>query len=185
MKCKRLFNFEIVGVFVIFALGVLWHSLYNLSNENIIVGLIAPINESIWEHWKLGLYPILIYSIVEYAFVKKEANNFLFSKFICILVFEIVCFSITALWSFFFKDLGATTEMIVDIVAYLLGILIGQTVSYIIGCITLPNKKLRYIALIGILLHIIVFVIFTFKPPMKESFKDAKTGEYGIYKMKG
>ena len=185
MKCKKLFNFEIIGVFIIFALGVLWHFLYKASNENIIVGLIAPINESIWEHWKLGLYPILIYSIIEYVFVNKEANNFLFSKLICIIVFEIVCFSITALWSYFFKDLGTTTEMIVDIVAYLIGILIGQTVSYIIECITLPNKKLKYIALMGILLHIIVFIIFTFKPPINEYFKDTTTGEYGIYKMKG
>ena len=116
--------------------------------------------------------------------MKKEANNFLFSKFICILVFEIVCFSITALWNFFFKELGSTTEMIVDIVSYLLGILIGQTVSYIIACISLSNKKLKNIAIIGILLHIIVFIIFTFKPPMQEYFKDTKTGECGIYKMK-
>ena len=185
MKCKRLFNFEIIGVFVIFTLGVLWHFLYKISNENIIAGLIAPVNESMWEHWKLGLYPILIYSIVEYAFVKKEANNFLFSKFICIIVFEIICFSITALWNFFFKELGATNEMIVDIADYLLGILIGQTVSYIIACISLPNKKLKYIAIIGILFHIIIFIIFTFKPPIQEYFKDTNTGEYGIYKMKG
>ena len=65
MKCKKLFKFEIIGIFVIIALGILWHFLYELTNKNIIVGLIAPINESVWEHWKLGIYPILIYSAVE------------------------------------------------------------------------------------------------------------------------
>ncbi|MBE6054197.1 MAG: hypothetical protein E7212_09845 [Clostridium sartagoforme] len=184
MKCKNLFKYEIIGVFIIFALGFLWHNLYDLSGENIIIGFIAPVNESIWEHWKLGLYPILIYSGIEYIFVKKETNNFLFSKFICILVFELVCFSIVALGKFFLKDSSRTTEMIVDIVAYLIGILIGQTVSYIIACISLPNKKLRYIAIIGILIHVIVFIIFTIKPPMREYFKDEKSGEYGIYKLK-
>ncbi|MDV4150855.1 DUF6512 family protein [Clostridium sp. AL.422] len=184
MECKRLFKFEIIGVLVIFALGSLWHSLYEFSNENMLIGLIAPINESVWEHWKLGLYPILIYSAIEYIFVRKEAKNFLFSKFIGILVFDLVCFSIIALWNLFFKDSSGTTEMIVDIVAYLIGILIGQTISYVIACITLPNKKLRYIAIVGIVIHIIVFIIFTFKPPMREYFKDKKTGEHGIYKLK-
>ena len=184
MECKRLFKFEIIGVFLIFALGTLWHSLYELLNENTIIGLIAPINESMWEHWKLGLYPILIYSAIEYIFVKNEVKNFLFSKFIGILVFELVCFSITGLWKVFFKGSSSTTEMIVDIVAYLLGILIGQTISYIIACTSSPNKKLKYIAITGILIHVIIFIIFTFNPPRSEYFKDIKTGEYGIYKIK-
>lgn len=38
-------------------------------------------------------------------------------------------------------------------------------------------------ALLGIVIHMIVFIIFTFKPPMKEYFKDSNTGEYGIYRI--
>ena len=34
--CKKLFKFEIIGIFVIIALGVLWHFLYELSNENML-----------------------------------------------------------------------------------------------------------------------------------------------------
>lgn len=184
MKCKRLFKFEIVGVFIIFAIGCLWHFIYEFLNENIVVGIIAPVNESMWEHWKLGIYPILIYSLIEYFFIKREAKNFLFSKFMCIVIFEIVCFSITALFKFFFNDVSITIEMIVDISAYFLGILLGQIVSYIIACKTIINKKLRYIAIIGILLHIIVITIFTFNPPKINYFKDERSGEYGIYKEK-
>ena len=184
MKCKKLFKYEIMGVFIIFILGCLWHFIYDISRENIIIGLIAPVNESMWEHWKLGIYPILIYSIIEYKFVKEEANNFWFSKFISIIVFEIVCFSLTGLWHGLFKDANSTLSLIVDIGAYFIGILVAQMISYIISCKGTENKKLKYIAIIGIVLQIIIFTVFTFNPPRYEYFKDGKTGEYGIYQIK-
>ena len=180
MKCKRLLKYEILGVLVIFLLGCLWHFIYDFSGENYLLGLVAPINESMWEHWKLGLYPILIYSIIEYRFVKDEAKNFWFSKFISIIVFEIVCFSLTGLWHSFFKDASETINLVVDIGSYFIGVLVGQIASYIIACKTKENHKLKYIAVIGILIHIVIFTVFTFKPPMNDYFKDSTTGEYGI-----
>ncbi|WP_066893558.1 DUF6512 family protein [Clostridium nigeriense] len=184
MKCKRLLKYEVIGVFLIFILGCLWHFIYDMSGENYILGLFAPVNESMWEHWKIGMYPILIYSAFEYIFVKEEAKNFLFSKFISIIVFEIVCFSLTGLWHAFFKDATSTANLIVDIGGYFVGVLAGQIISYIIACNSKENKKLIYIALAGIILHIIIFIIFTIKPPMNDYFKDNNTGEYGIYKIK-
>ncbi len=184
MKCKKLFKYEIIGVFSIFILGCLWHFLYESLGENIFLGLIAPVNESMWEHWKLGLYPILIYSAIEYNFVKEEANNFWFSKFISIIVFEIVCFSLTGLWHSIFKDASSTADLIVDIGGYFIGVIAAQIASYIIACRSKKNKRLAYIALVGIILHIIIFTIFTFNPPRSEYFRDANTGEYGIYKIK-
>lgn len=184
MKCKRLLRYEVIGVFLIFILGCLWHFIYDMSGENYILGLFAPVNESMWEHWKLGIYPILIYSIIEYKFVKEEANNFWFSKFISIIVFEIVCFSLTGLWHGLFKDANSTLSLIVDIGAYFIGILVAQIISYIISCKGTENKKLKYIAIIGIVLQIIIFTVFTFNPPRYEYFKDGKTGEYGIYQIK-
>lgn len=184
MKCKKLFKYEVIGIFVIFILGCLWHFIYDFSGENYLLGLFVPVNESMWEHWKLGLYPILIYSVIEYSFVKDEANNFWFSKFVSIIVFEIVCFTLTGLWHNFFKDASENISLVVDIGSYFIGVLVGQIASYIIACKTKENNKLKYIAIIGILIHIVIFTLFTFKPPMNNYFKDGNTGEYGIYKIK-
>ncbi len=184
MKCKKILRYEIIGVFAIFILGCLWHFIYDISGGNYILGLFTPVNESMWEHWKIGMYPILIYSAIEYIFVKEEAKNFLFSKFISIIVFEIVCFSLTGFWHAFFKGASSTANLIVDIGCYFVGVLVGQITSYIIACNSKENKKLKYIALAGILIHIIIFTIFTLKPPRNEYFKDNNTGEYGIYKIK-
>lgn len=181
MNCKKLLKYEIAGIFIIFFLGVLWHQLYDILGQNFIVGLIAPVNESMWEHWKIGFFPIIIYSIIEYFFVKDETRNFLFSKFISIIIFEIVCFSLTALWHYFFKEAPETLNLIVDIGSYFIGIVFGQIAGYYKACKTNYKKTLFYVAILGILIHIIVFIIFTINPPKYDYFKDSTTGKYGIF----
>lgn len=46
-----------------FFLGTLSHFFYNLSDNNSIVGLFTPVNESTWEHMKLIFFPMLLYSL--------------------------------------------------------------------------------------------------------------------------
>lgn len=178
--CRKLFKFEIIGIFVVFIIGTIWHNIYEFLGENIIVGMVAPVNESIWEHWKLGLLPMLIYGGIEYKFVKDEAQNFLFSKFIGIIILLVTCFGIIELWHIFFKNASFTVNMIVDICAYFIGVMAGQMASYIIACKTKSTKILRAIAFFGIIVQLIVFIAFTFNPPKLDYFKDSTTGQYGI-----
>lgn len=180
MKCEKLLKYELVGVFVIFLIGILWHELYELLGKNNIIGMIAPVNESVWEHWKLGLYPILIYGAIEYNFIKYQAQNFLFSRFIAVLVFEIVTFGLIGLLKLLFKDASPTVNMIIHISMYFIGILAGQLAGYFVACKTKENTSLWYIAVFGIAIHAIIFIVFTFNPPMLEYFKDSTTGQYGI-----
>lgn len=48
---------------VLFFAGWIWHSIYELTAFNDVVGLVAPINESVWEHLKLGYGATLILMI--------------------------------------------------------------------------------------------------------------------------
>lgn len=52
---KKWFVFSFVAATV---LGCIWHFLYSWVPVQ-IVGLFAPINESVWEHLKLLLWPVL------------------------------------------------------------------------------------------------------------------------------
>lgn len=181
LNCKKILKYEIIGIFTIFFLGVLWHQLYDIFGGNFMVGLIAPVNESMWEHWKIGFFPIIIYSIIEYFFVKDEIKNFLFSKLISILVFELVCFSLTALWHYLLKGTPETLNLVIDITLYFIGIVFGQIAGCYTACKVNQNKLLSYIAILGILIHIIVFIVFTINPPKYDYFKDSTTGKYGIF----
>ena len=60
---KDLKKYIIRGIIFVSLLGTLFHFAYNLSGSNALVGLFAPVNESIWEHTKLIFFPMLIYSI--------------------------------------------------------------------------------------------------------------------------
>ena len=54
----------LAGVPVLFLAGTLIHFLYGLSGEFFLVGLLAPVNESVWEHLKLALeldMPIIVH----------------------------------------------------------------------------------------------------------------------------
>lgn len=61
-------------------LGVLFHFVYDWTNQNFFLGLFVPVNESTWEHLKLVFFPILILSLIEYFFLGIKHNNFICIK---------------------------------------------------------------------------------------------------------
>ena len=63
-------NFFIWSVFssiCIVILGSGWHFLYVILEKSNLVAWCTPINESIWEHLKLTLYPVLIVMLILYG----------------------------------------------------------------------------------------------------------------------
>ena len=60
---KGLKLYMLTGIIFVSVLGTLLHFAYEFSGNNILVGLFAPVNESIWEHTKLIFFPMLIYSL--------------------------------------------------------------------------------------------------------------------------
>lgn len=73
-------KWETAGCVFTLIFGTLLHFLYDWSGKNWVVGIFAPINESVWEHLKLIFYPTLIFSFVEYYFLRKEAKVFFTAK---------------------------------------------------------------------------------------------------------
>ena len=60
-KKITLLKFTILGIIFTVITGTLLHFVYDLSNGNPVVGLFAPINESVWEHLKLLFYPATLW----------------------------------------------------------------------------------------------------------------------------
>lgn len=63
---KILLNTILLGIVASFS-----HFAYNLSGNNLIVGLFNPVNESLWEHLKFMFFPFLLWWIVVY-FIKSK-----------------------------------------------------------------------------------------------------------------
>ena len=51
-------SLTIAGILCVSILGTLLHFTYRWSGRNPLIGLIAPVNESVWEHMKLLFFPM-------------------------------------------------------------------------------------------------------------------------------
>jgi len=175
MKYKLL-SLEILGAIFVIIIGSIFHFIFDWFNQWPPIGAIAPVNESVWEHLKLVFWPLIFFSIIEYFPLKGEAHNFVLAKFIAIIIAEV-----TILVTFYsYTAILGTELLIVDILSFIIGVILGYLVSYkILKVKQLPNWT-TIISFIAIILLGIIFVVFTYYPPQIPLFQDPETGLYGI-----
>lgn len=155
--------------------GTLLHFLYEWTNESILTALFSGVNESTWEHMKLLFWPLFLFALIQRRFF-KDYNNFWSIKLCGILSGLILipvlfytlngCFGKTPDWlniSIFFVSAAAV---------FLLETRLFKKDS--LQCRS-PQLAFIVICLIGVL-----FVAFTFVPPLIPLFKDPVTGIYGL-----
>lgn len=156
------------------------HFIYEWSGELSVVGVFAPINESVWEHLKLTFWPMLIWWFVGYFILSKNIKISITQWFVSCAVAELVCPLVIV--SFYYTYTGALgiESLVLDIFSLILGVAIAQ------GLALHLYKKLKfgpiclYIAIIVLILLATAFTVFTFDPPHIPLFKDSPTGKYGI-----
>jgi len=174
---KNLIKWNLSGFFIIVILGWIFHFVYNWTNKSILIGAFVPVNESIWEHLKLGLWGVIIFSIIEYKFLGGIVNNYFLAKAI-----GIIALSLTILLIYYsYSNFTDKNILALDIASFIVGVLFCQILSYKIYQ-TKNWKILNLFAFFFIYLTCIVFATFTYYPPHKEIFKDARNNTYGIEK---
>lgn len=173
-KKNSVLKFEIVSSIFIMLVGTLLHFTFGWSNNNLLVGIFSPINESIWEHLKLLFFPMLISTIIGYFYTGKHIPNYLCSKVLGIIL------SMSFIVVFFYTYTGiiGTNFAIVDIGSFFIAVLLGQYVAYRKMQSTSSCNNL--IPIVICLILYLCFLIFTFSPPHIALFKDPITGMFGI-----
>lgn len=164
---KHLKYATIIGVIFVFLTGTISHFLYDWSDQNYIVGLFTPINESIWEHMKLLFFPMIIYSI--FIITKYK------SKYSCIT--PALCFGIITgtllipLFYYSYTFVLGKNFLFLDISIFILSIVIAFRLSL---KLTLSYKLNSYTSLlcISVCLLFICFLIFTYHAPDITIFQD-------------
>ena len=128
---------KIMGVFIIFLLAVGSHFMYDII-PTFITSILFPVNESIWEHMKLLITPVLIYALIEYFIYKNKSikfNNFSLSYSISIIIGIILYLIIYLLFNHFFAH-----NIIVSIVLLFFDYIFISFVSYLI----INTRKIKY-----------------------------------------
>lgn len=179
MNSSNLTKVKFIGMIAIIVLGMVFHELYK-STGIVFFGIISPVNESKWEHWKMAFWPVIFISIFEYYFIKGQVNNYIFSLAVGILVFEIATFGSIEIYDLVFGE----SHILVHVVTFVAGGIACQFTRYFLMLNTEKTKVLFLIGVLLLLIHIVAFVVFTFRPLQEEYFKDSLSGTYGIFKYK-
>jgi hypothetical protein len=175
-KRRRIFFYELAGIVFIIVFGSILHFTFEWSGNQAIVGVFSAVNESVWEHLKLGFWPAMVFALIEYRYLKKLTDNFLFAKTVGIYLIPII---ITILFYSYTAILGESI-LVIDILTFVIAVIVGQLVSYrLLTWKSLPYN-LNVISLFALILLGLAFVLFTFYPLQLAMFEDPITGEYGI-----
>jgi hypothetical protein len=173
---KYVLKWEVSGIIFVFFLGALLHFVFEWSGESVIVGAIASVNESVWEHFKQGFWPICLFAAIEYGFIRSRVNNFLTAKGMAVLLIPII----TGLVFYAYTAIIRREILIVDIIIFALAVTLGQLVSYkVLTLRKLPNLT-NYAGIAVIILLGLILILFTFFPLHLPIFLDKNTGTYGI-----
>ena len=165
-KKNSILIFEIISTIFVMVLGTLLHFTYKWSNNNMLVGIFSPINESIWEHLKLMFFPLLITIIIGYLYKGKDIDNYLSSK----VIGTIVMLSFTIVFYYTYSGILGTNYTGVDVSIFFIAVALGQYVSYKLMKTKFHGNNIT--ATIILLVLLLCFVIFTFFPPNIALFKD-------------
>jgi len=172
-------KWELLGIPVIFILGFILHEAYDISGKNPIVALIAPVNESVWEHLKMAASAVFIFAFLEYFFIGRFSPNFILGKTLSILTVPLLIMVL----HYGYKIITGTHVLFLDILILLVAIIVGQMLSYFI--LNMPQKYL-FLNEIALVLSVIIisgFFYYTYYPPQMPVFMDSTTGKYGIIRF--
>ena len=157
-----------LGIFIVL------HYTYDLF-PIIVFQIISGIDESVFQHMKIGFYSYIILMIIEFFVFKKQiVDN---TKFIFSRIFSAIFYPRVMFMFFFFTRVVYPWQMhfVVEIISAQITVFIA---ALILGFIELDirklefGKRLKVIMLILIVLLIVEFTAFTFYLPWHDVLAD-------------
>jgi len=171
------------GIPALFILGGGWHFLYDFL-PFVPVAIIAPANDSVWEHLKMGLFPVIAWWFI-YFFVKQRRENFdVDAWFTGALVALVTTITTMPLVFYFYRgafgvEASTTFSLYFDMFILFLSNALGQLLGWHFYRRSIGIKAV--FAFVIILIIFGIFVLFTFFPPNFPLFFDHFNGHFGIY----
>jgi hypothetical protein len=173
-------RWSIAGIITITISGFLLHYLFSWTNGSKTIGLFVPVNESVWEHLKLGYWSIVLFSLFEYLQLRNSVKNYFLAKIIGVLALEITIIIIFYGYTY----IAGKDIFLIDITSYVLGVISCQYLTYIFLKRKPFSLLISRISLTAFIAIGILFGVITYYPPHIALFKDPNNNTYGINKDK-
>ena len=169
-------RYEIIGAIAVCILAPVFHFLFEWSGGNLFVGMLAAVNESVWEHTKIVYFPFLFYAIAEYFILKPDFQRFLIAKAASMGL--ILLLMITFFYTY--SGMFGVESLIVDIIFTFVLTIIAFIVSYRIYTSERGYEQYFLLALLLFFAVLAMELFFTAFPPHIPLFQDSVTGSFGF-----
>jgi len=176
MERKKILTWEMLGILFTFMIGAFLHFTFELSGFWEPMALISGVNESVWEHLKIGFWPAFVWGIIEFFIFRKKVKNFFFAKAISYLILPVIIVTLFYGYTLIFN----IESLAIDIVIFFIAIAVAQIVSYRLMLMRERKISLNVLGAVIIIINIILFSLLSYFPPKCPIFKDPVTGGYGI-----
>ena len=167
MKSRRTFTRAeiIINTLILGGMACLLHYVYDISGRRLFVGLLNPVNESVWEHLKLMFFPFLLWWLIIY-YLKNEKCDASSNTWVigCYFVIQLLCLS--CVFYTYTSALGIESVFI-DILLALYAISLLCVASHVLKYSSLEGSAIGSIIVVAI-----IFIAFILQfPPKLPIFK--------------
>jgi len=159
-------KWHVIGFFWIVIVGSLLHFTYEWSGKAPIVGYFSPVNESVWEHLKLGYFSLTFFMMIDYWVLRNKTTGYIAAKAAGIISMNLFI----VLINFIYETVVDKQSAIFHIVLFIVGASVCQYVSL--------NVMRRYVSSkmnnIGLIAYIALGLLHILLTPFqmeKEAFK--------------
>ena len=164
---KSISVWQMIGFIFVGILGTLLHFLYDWTGQNPVVGAFSAVNESIWEHMKLLFFPMLVFATWEYFRIGKEYPGFWWVKLLGTVVGLIL---IPSIYYTYTGALGVEADWFNIAIFFLAAAAVFWLEARLLKK-GLPRWPRPGIALGGLLLLTVIFIMLTYTPPQLPVFQ--------------
>lgn len=154
-------KFVVFGTVVAFILACLMHYIGSSFGGMYVLEGVLPINESIWEHMKLGFYPSIFVTLVPWCDYVKRIE---FKKRWVMAAISAAISSIVICTGYYGLKHGFYLEgMIVDFLLLAIGLVVGFVHAAMISDDGICGW-VKWVCIIYIVLMAVLYYIFAFAP---------------------
>lgn len=166
---------QLTGFAVTALFGTLLHFLYDWLGQPLWVAPFSGVNESTWEHMKLLFWPMFLFAVFQ-SFFFRDRKDFLCVKLRGILLGLTL---IPVLFYTYNGVIGRSPDFINIAIFFVSG---AGAYIYETKKFKEDNTSCSYgkAAITLLCVIAVMFVVFTFRAPEINIFKDPLTGAYGI-----
>jgi hypothetical protein len=176
---------QLVGIPVIVISGVLLHFAFVWAHRSRVIAVIAPVNESLWEHLKMVYWPSVVFTCVQFAFADAVPPNFAMAKALGTYAMAGVILGLYYPTALVWREAASRARLIADGTIFVVAVVLGQYVAHLLMRTTGGALRNDLIGVILLALPAAVFAVTTFRPPHTGMFMDQLTGTYGFVVERG